>query len=135
MKAECACGAVILELLGEPIAQAYCHCDDCQRAHGAAYVPRAIFARDAVLVVRGEIRTWVNRSRTMIICAACGSHLYGEQDGVPFRGVNALLLPAGRFAPSAHFHCRYAVAPVVDALPHYKDFPAECGGTGELERW
>ena len=135
MEAKCACGAVVLELLGEPLAQVYCHCDDCQRAHGAAYVPRAIFPRNAVLVCSGETRAWQNRTRTMIICAACGSHLYGEQDGSPFRGVNASLFPAGRFTPSAHFYCRYAVAPVSDELLHYRDFPADYGGTGEMIGW
>lgn len=135
MKAECPCGAVTLELRGEPMAQVYCHCDDCQRAHGAAYVPRAIFPRDSVSSLRGETRSWINRTRTMIICATCGSHLYGEQDGSPFRGVNAALFPEGEFKATAHFYCRYAVAPVVDGLPHYRDFPAEYGGSGELIDW
>jgi hypothetical protein len=27
---QCLCGAVKMELTGEPIAQLYCHCDDCQ---------------------------------------------------------------------------------------------------------
>ena len=135
MEAVCACGTVVLELSDEPLAQVYCHCDDCQRAHGAAYVPRAIFARSAVSVRSGKTKAWLNRTRTMIICAACGSHLYGEQDGSPFRGVNASLFPAGKFTPSAHFHCHYAVAPVLDALPHYRDFPADYGGTGEMIGW
>ncbi len=135
MEARCPCGSVMLELRGEPLGQVYCHCDDCQRAHGAAYVPRAIFPRDAVLILSGVTGSWVNRTRTMIICAECGSHLYGEQDGSPFRGVNAALFPQGKFIPQAHFYCQYAVAPVVDDLPHYRDFPAEYGGSGDIMGW
>lgn len=135
MGCACPCGVVVLELRGEPLAQVYCHCDDCQRAHGAAYVPRAIFPHDAVTIRSGETRTWQNRIRTMVICAACGSHLYGEQDGSPFRGVNASLFPAGRFKPTAHLYCDYAVAPVRDNLPHYRDVPADFGGTGKMISW
>lgn len=135
MEARCPCGQVTLSVQGTPLGQVYCHCDDCQRAHSAAYVPRAVFPRDAVSVTAGETRTWTNRIRKMTICAACGSHLYGEHDGVPFRGVNAGLFPPGEFTPFAHIHCRFAIAPVVDGLPHYRDFPKEFGGSGELADW
>ena len=36
---QCRCGEVQLELTGDPTVQFYCHCDDCQAVHGAAYVP------------------------------------------------------------------------------------------------
>jgi hypothetical protein len=124
-----------LDLEGAPLGQVYCHCDDCQHAHGAAYVPRAIYPKDAVTVVAGETRSWVNRVRTMVICSSCGAHLYSEQEGAPFRGVNAGLLPPGTFEPQAHLHTRYAVAPVVDDLPHYSDIPSEYGGSGKLIGW
>ena len=135
MDATCACGAVSLVLEGEPLAQVYCHCDDCQHAYGAVYVPRAIFPREAVSIRKGDTRSWVNRSRSMVICARCGSHLYGEHESSPLRGVNAALFPAGASHPSAHLHCRFAVAPVADDLPHYADFPSEFGGTGSMVGW
>ncbi|PSJ36797.1 GFA family protein [Allosphingosinicella deserti] len=134
-EARCPCGSVTLQLEGEPLGQVFCHCDDCQNAHGAAYVPRAIYPVGSVTVAAGATSSWVNRVRTMIICSACGSHLYGEIDGTPFRGVNAGLFPPGKFKPRAHIHTRYAVAPVVDDLPHYRDIPSEHGGTGELIGW
>ncbi len=37
-KVQCRCGAVEIEISAEPIVQFYCHCDDCQAVHGAAYV-------------------------------------------------------------------------------------------------
>lgn len=135
MNATCPCGSVTLSLKGEPIGQVYCHCDDCQHAHGAAYVPRAIFPSDAVSVAHGNIHRWTNRIRKMVMCPGCGAHLYGEHDGVPFRGVNASLFPKGRFKPTAHIHCAFAVAPVVDDLPHYQDTLAEYGGSGKRMLW
>ncbi len=129
------CEAVELCLDGDPVGQVYCHCDDCQRAHSAAHVPRAIYPFDAVSVVRGEARTWINRTRQMTICAASGSHLDGDAEVMPFRGVNAGLFPPGLFQPQMHLQCQYAVAPVMDDLPHYKDWPAPYGGTGQLVGW
>lgn len=130
----CPCGAATLHLVGEPAAQVYCHCDDCQRAHSAAYVKRALFPRENVST-SGDTRVWRNRTRDMMICAACGTHLYGFSEKNPFWGVNASLFPAGRFAPIAHLHCRHAVMPVQDDLPHYADIPREYGGSGERVSW
>jgi hypothetical protein len=135
LSAICPCGDVAITLAGGALAQVWCHCDDCQRAHGAAYVPRAIYPKAAVTVASGETRTWVNRVRTMVVCARCGSHLYSEQEGAPFRGVNAGNLPAGAFKPQMHLHCDYAVAAISDGLPHYRNIPVEYGGSGEVVGW
>ena len=48
MRAACRCGAVEIEITGEPIAQFYCHCDDCQIVHGSAYVPESVYPAGAV---------------------------------------------------------------------------------------
>ena len=48
MKVAGRCGAVEIEISGEPVAQFYCHCDDCQVVHGGAYVPESVYAADAV---------------------------------------------------------------------------------------
>lgn len=135
MDAHCPCGAVTLRLEGEPLAQVFCHCNDCQRAHGAAYVPRAIYPRERVMVQSGDVRRWKARVRTMVICASCGSHLFGEHEASTVRGVNAGLFPEGRFQPTLHLHCAHAVAPVLDRLPHYADAPVGYGGTGALMDW
>jgi hypothetical protein len=50
-------------------------------------------------------------------------------------GVKANLLPAGTFKPAFHIHCRYAVLPVIDDLPHYKSLPKLFGGNDELVGW
>ncbi len=124
MEARCPCGSVMLELRGEPLGQVYYHCDDCQRAHGAAYVPRAIFPRDAVSISSGVTGSWVNRTRTMIICTDRGSHLYGEQDGSPFRGVDAALFPDGKFMPQAHCHCQQIMSIFTKHHQHNTGLPS-----------
>ncbi len=134
-QALCPCGAAQLELLGEPLGQVYCHCDDCQRAHGAAYVPRAVYPRESVRVVKGRTASWLNRVRAMVICAECGSHLFGEHADYPFRGVNAGNFAAGQFEPTMHLYCRFALAPVGDGLPHYLDTPMAFGGSDVLADW
>jgi hypothetical protein len=50
MEIQCRCGAIGVELAGDPLAQFYCHCDDCQAAHGAAYVPVAAYRSTAVTI-------------------------------------------------------------------------------------
>ncbi|WP_204315798.1 GFA family protein, partial [Klebsiella pneumoniae] len=47
---QCPCGAVHMRINGEPIAQFWCHCADCQRVHGAAYVAESLYPADAVEV-------------------------------------------------------------------------------------
>ena len=47
---QCRCGAVQLHISADPVAQIYCHCDDCRAAHGGAYVASAIYPATAVLM-------------------------------------------------------------------------------------
>ncbi len=54
----CRCGGVNIEVSGEPIAQFYCHCDDCQVVHGGAYVPESVYPAEAVRVTRGDPTAW-----------------------------------------------------------------------------
>ena len=49
----CLCGAIRVELSGEPVAQFYCHCDDCQAVHGAPCIPVAMYRVDAAEVAYG----------------------------------------------------------------------------------
>jgi hypothetical protein len=51
----CACGAVRYECATESVMAFNCHCRDCQRATGGAYVPAVVVPRDA-LRVTGEVR-------------------------------------------------------------------------------
>ena len=118
----CLCGEVRISLDGEPLSQLYCHCDDCQAVHGAAYVGVALFPSEAVKIIKGQPVKWTYKSNPRSRCKNCGTILYAEPPGKPFLGVKANLIPSGMFKPACHVQCQHAVLPVVDDLPHYKGF-------------
>jgi hypothetical protein len=131
----CHCGAIHLELTGEPVVQFYCHCDDCQAVHGAAYVPVALYRIPATRIVAGEPLMWKRRETPRATCRECGTRVFAEPPGMGVRGVTALLLPKGLFKPAFHIQCQHALLPVRDGLPHYKGFPALFGGSDEQVPW
>jgi hypothetical protein len=124
-----------MKITGEPVAQIYCHCDDCRAAHGAAYVAASIYPAQSVQVVRGQPTPIAVSKTQRMRCAACGTHLFAEITNPGLRSVNAFLLPQGKFNPQFHIQCQHAVLPVVDGLPHYKGFPAAFGGAEEFVDW
>jgi hypothetical protein len=130
-EAGCACGRIGLELACEPLAQFFCHCDDCQCFFGAAYVATAMYARECVRITRGEPQVWVPKINHRHFCRDCGTRLFSEVPGMGVRGVNAYLLPQGSFRPTFHVQCQYASRPVRDTLPHYRVYPAAFGGTDD----
>lgn len=133
---QCLCGDVKIELNGGPFAQVYCHCDICQTAHSAAYDPVAMYPAEAVKVVVGKTISWSVARTPRVTCARCGTRLFQEPPNIPVRGVNATLLPKGRFTAMWHHQCQHAVAPIADDLPHYKGYPIAIGGqSDELIGW
>ena len=70
-KGSCLCGAVRYEVSGEPLRVGLCHCGDCRKASGSAFVMFAVWPR-AAFSSHGEIRTFSGRS----FCPACGSRLF-----------------------------------------------------------
>ncbi|MFT3965155.1 MAG: GFA family protein [Sphingobium sp.] len=135
VEAQCRCGEISLTIEGSPLAQVYCHCGDCQDAHGAAYASNSVYTAGAVRVVRGEPIVTRVKTAPRLMCGACGTHLFTEVTAADLRSVNAYLLPEGHFVPEFHLHCDDAVLPVIDGLPHYRRLPSHFGGTGELADW
>ena len=133
--AKCRCGAIALKITGRPLVQLYCHCDDCQAAHGAAYVASAIYRASAVEGARGKPVPMVVKATPRMRCEDCGVYLFSEIASVGLRSVSAYLLPRGAFHPQFHVQCQHAILPVVDNLPHYKAFPAAFGGAEEFVGW
>jgi hypothetical protein len=130
----CGCGVVEVQLTGEPMSQYVCHCDDCQAVHGKAYCI-ALYPASAVVVTRGETRAVTLKTSPRTQCSRCGTYLFVEAPGYPYRGVNGDLLPPGVFNAEFHVQCRHAAARIPDELPHYKDRPAKFRGSGELMTW
>ncbi len=57
----CQCGAVRYECAAEPLFTGNCHCRDCQRATGGAYVPAFAVPAQA-LKITGEVKYYESRS-------------------------------------------------------------------------
>jgi len=131
----CRCGDVALHIGAPPIAQFYCHCEDCRAVTGGAMVPTALYPADGVALEGGETRGWTYKTMPRTRCANCATLLFGEPPGLGVRGVNGFLLPAGAFRPAFHIRCQHAVMPVVDDLPHYRDVPSMFGGSDETVDW
>lgn len=131
----CPCGATALAISGEPLACVYCHCDDCQVAHGAAYLPAALYRSSDVQIVAGEVLSWRRTTTIRATCRGCGTRLYAEPAGLAVRSVVAYLLPPGVFRPAFHMQCQHALIPIRDELPHYRGYPAMLGGSDEVLIW
>ena len=132
---KCLCGGVQVRLEGEPVAQAFCHCDDCQAMHGAAYVPAALYPAKAVTVTQGTPTMWAFKTTPRATCPECGTRVFAEVASVGIRSVMAGLLPKGSFRPTFHMQCQFAVRPLKDDLPHFKAYPAAMGGSDEKVEW
>src|SRR5512132_3636957 len=50
----CVCGSIRYQLLDKPMFVHCCHCDDCQRLTGSAFVLNAIIETQAIKLLRGK---------------------------------------------------------------------------------
>jgi hypothetical protein len=128
----CLCGGVRYESAGEPLFSLKCHCRDCQRASGTAYVAAMRVPASGFRIIRGTPRRFVSKSDagnevTRFFCGDCGSPLYIQvatrPDIIGLR-VGTLDDP-GEFRPEADIFVRSA--PPWDnldpALPKHDTYP------------
>ena len=135
MNIACHCGQVKIKLTGEPVVDLYCHCHDCQRIAGGAYVPYSIYPYAGVEVTEGKTFRWALKDNQRTRCANCGTYLFGDPAGMGVHGISAYLLPPGVFKPQLHIMCKDALMPVKDNLPHFAGFPASLGGSDDKVDW
>ena len=85
-KGGCACGSVQYTT-GAPVVMLNCHCRDCQRACGSAFVPFVVVPKASVQM-RGELRYYhgtgsSGKAVRRGFCPTCGSPVAMELDAVP----------------------------------------------------
>jgi hypothetical protein len=131
----CPCRAIEVVVHGAPIAQFYCHCDDCRKMTSGAYAAELVHREEDVLVTRGQTAVWTLQRNPRHYCVVCGGRLFIDIASRKLRGVNAFLLPEDAFRPQFHVNCRLAVLPVRDGLTHYAGMPALFGGSDETVDW
>jgi len=77
----CLCGRIRYESAGEPVFSLQCHCRDCQRQSGTAYVAAVRMPAAGFRITQGEPKRYVSRSDAgneiaRVFCGACGAPLY-----------------------------------------------------------
>lgn len=131
----CFCGAVTLEVAGDPEGMGYCHCASCRSWSGGPVNAFTLWKPEAVTVTAGddEIATFVkNPASERQYCARCGGHLMTRHPGFGLVDVFAATLPDLSFSPGVHVNYAESLLPMKDGLPKFRDFPAELGGSGEM---
>ena len=134
-KGQCICGAVEIEVTGEPAGMGYCHCESCRHWSAGPVNAFTLWEPDKVKIVKGEehLRQYnktENSDRKW--CAKCGGHVMTGHPGLNLIDVYAAIIPSVEFKPGIHVNYAETVLPMKDGLPKMKDFPAEFGGSGEV---
>lgn len=131
---QCFCGAVSIEVSGEPEAMGYCHCSSCRSWSAGPVNAFSLWQPDAVRVVAGaeHLKTFTkNPQSERQFCAECGGHVMTNHPTFGLVDVYAATIPTLDFQPGVHVNYAESVLQMRDGLPKLKDFPAELGGTGE----
>lgn len=114
----CACGAVRYKLAAAPLIVHACHCRDCQRLTGTAFVTniwierRFVEANDAPLV-SNMLTAGSGQPHEVFRCAKCGTALWSKYHAAPG---DTVLLRAGTLdqpgavTPDVHIFTRSKVS-------------------------
>ncbi len=133
-KGQCFCGAVEIEVTGEPEAMGYCHCRSCRSWSGGPVNAFSLWNPASVKVTKGKwsLKTF---SKTPLserkYCKKCGGHLMTNHPPLKLIDVFTATIPSLKFVPGVHVNYAETVLPMKDGLPKLKDFPKEFGGSGE----
>lgn len=110
----CACGAVRYRMSSAPMFVHCCHCLDCQRQTGSAFVLNALIEADRVTLLAGEPRavavpTDSGKPHRIFRCPTCQTAVWSEYGGagpvIRFVRVGTLDNPAA-LAPGVHIYTR-----------------------------
>ncbi|MEZ5936372.1 MAG: GFA family protein [Alphaproteobacteria bacterium] len=116
----CACGALRYELTRQPMFTHCCHCTQCQKLTGSAFVLNTIIENDSIEVLSGSVTVTAGPSESgrphdIYRCASCQTPVwsdYGRRPNYRFVRVGTLDRP-GAFRPDAHIFVRSKLAWVV----------------------
>ncbi|CAN5718566.1 GFA family protein [soil metagenome] len=133
--ARCLCGAVTVELLGEPLEMGYCHCAAGRAYSGAPVTAFALYKSENVRVISGAEVLGRYQSSEMTVrrfCSVCGGQVMAEHPAIGYTDFAAAVVTTLQFKPQLHLNYDETVLRMRDGLPKLKDFPAHAGGSGEL---
>ena len=130
----CFCGAVELQVSGEPEAMGYCHCRSCRSWSGGPVNAFSLWKTEAVMNTTRAENVATNKKTPLSerrYCTRCGGHLMTNHPPLGLVDVFTATIPSLNFVPGVHVNYEQTVLPMRDGLPKLKDFPAEFGGSGE----
>ncbi|WEX88485.1 GFA family protein [Sinorhizobium garamanticum] len=132
----CFCGRIRYRLKARPMFVHCCHCSDCQRQTGSAFVLNGIVEAENVELLKGEpvmitLPTDSGRPHDVYRCADCQSALwsdYGRRKWLSFVRVATLDRPSD-FPPDVHIYTRskldwVALPAGANAFEEYYDMQA-----------
>ncbi len=136
-KGQCFCGAVQIQVSGEPDVMSYCHCESCRSWSGSPVQTSNLWKAELVEVVAGKehINTFQKTPESIShrqYCAKCGGHLMISHPDFGIIDIFSATLPTVNFVPTLHVNYAESVLPMADGLPKYENFPSELGGSGKL---
>ena len=134
LKSGCICGAVQVELTGQPNVQAYCHCSSCRGVDRRAQPAATLWPTPNVKVVKGAEKLGLFKKTEAShrqFCTSCGSPVLVLHPGIAMTDVPVGTIPGFAYEPTLHVHYGEKVLAVRDGLPKFKDFPKEFGGSGD----
>jgi hypothetical protein len=109
----CSCGAIRYRLASRPMFVHCCHCRDCQRQTGSAFVLNALIETDRIALLAGEpmpvaVPTDSGRPHDIYRCPNCQIAVwsdYGRRAALRFVRVGTLDEPA-EMPPDIHIYTR-----------------------------
>jgi hypothetical protein len=109
----CACGVMRYRLASPPMFVHCCHCRDCQRQTGSAFVINALIETDRVAILSGDAKpvaapTDSGRPHKISRCSQCQTAVWSEYGGLAtlrFVRVGTLDNPAA-LLPDVHIYIR-----------------------------
>ena len=131
----CFCGAVEIQVVGQPVAMGYCHCTSCREWAAAPVNAFTLWVPRAVTITRGADRLGSYQKTERSIrrwCTRCGGHVLTEHPLWGVIDVYASTIPGLRFDPGVHVNYAESVLRMDDGLPKQRDYPADMGGSGTL---
>jgi hypothetical protein len=126
----CACGAVRYRLTSDPLFVHCCHCLNCQRQTGSAFVVNLLIEADRVELVAGEPQPVAvprddGSTQRIYRCPACQVAVFSEYGGPALRFVRGGTLddPAS-VTPDVHIYTRSKVRwlALPDSAPAFAEY-------------
>ena len=127
------CGAVALELAGEPAFQVFCHCESCRGWLGAPIHAASLWPAANVRITKGAdlLGTYKRTDAShRKFCQRCGTPVLIDHPALGMVDVPAGGIRGLAYQPTIHVHYGEKVMPVRDGLPKFKDMPGDFGGSG-----